>query len=571
MMLGKRNILIVDDNIINRKLLYKILSDKYNIIEAENGFVALEKLKSNGNISAILLDIVMPIMDGYEFLATIKGNENLNHIPIIVMTKKDAEEDEVKSLELGASDFLIKPYNPLIIKHTLANLIRLHETTAIITAVERDSLTNLYNKEFFKQKAEDIIRSYKDTVYILVYFDIENFKLVNDLYGLKMGNKFLIHFAKYFEKRLNDEFGDKAVIGRIEGDKFAAILPYQENKNQNHFKKIVDEVNKFEININLIVRFGIYIINDLKLDFSAMMDRAIIAHDESKSRYDKYFAYYDNQMIQKLINEQMILNDMGKSLINGDFVPYFQPKYDLKTEKIVGAEALVRWIHPTRGFLAPNEFIPIFEKNGFITSLDKYMYLETCKRIRKWIDKGYNVVPVSVNLSRADLYSSEFMEQLVIIANEYKVPIKYLHLEITETLYTEDSKQIIAMVEQLKKSGFLIEMDDFGSGYSSLNMITDLPIDILKMDMKFLDKLDNNDIVKERNNIIEFVISLAKLLKLKIIAEGVETSKQANMLREMGCDIAQGYYYDKPLKDEDFEKRINIKPERRKGSDCVTK
>lgn len=567
-MFGKRTVLIVDDNIINRKLLYKILSDKYFIIEAENGVDALEKLKTEKNISAILLDIVMPIMDGYEFLATIKDNEKLNHIPIIVMTKKDAEEDEVKSLELGASDFLVKPYKPLIIKHTLANLIRLHETTAIITAVERDSLTNLYNKEFFKQKAEDMIRGYKDTTYVLVYFDIENFKLVNDLYGLKMGNKFLVHFAEYFKNKFEDDFGDKAILGRIEGDKFGAIMPYTHDREQDYFKKIVTEVNNFEININLIVRFGIYIIKDLELDFSAMMDRAIIAHNESKRQYDKYFAYYNDEMRQKLINEQVILNDMSQSLIDGDFIPYFQPKYNLKTEKIVGAEVLVRWIHPTRGFMAPNEFIPIFEKNGFITSLDRYMYIQTCKKLREWIDKGYNVVPISVNLSRADLYSNEFMAALIDTAKEYNIPIKYLHLEITETLYTEDSKQIIAMVEKLKKEGFLIEMDDFGSGYSSLNMITDFPIDILKMDMKFLDK---NEVIKERNNIIAFVISLAKLLKLEIIAEGVETFKQADMLRDMGCDIAQGYYYDKPLKEEEFITRINTKPQRRHGTDCVTK
>lgn len=567
-MFGRRTVLIVDDNIINRKLLDKILSDKYDIVEAENGVIALEKLKTEKNISAILLDIVMPIMDGYEFLATIKDNENLNHIPIIVMTKKDSEEDEVKALELGASDFLVKPYKPLIIKHTLANLIRLHETTAIITAVERDSLTNLYNKEFFKQKAEEQIRSYKDTTYILAYFDIENFKLINDLYGHKMGDKFLIHFANYFKKMLETEYGDKTILGRIEGDKFAALVPYRYDRDQKHFKMIVANVNKFEININLIIRFGLYIINDLELEFSAMMDRAIIAHNESKGHYDKYFAYYDDDMRQKLINEQIILNDMSKSLIDGDFIPYFQPKYDLKTEKIVGAEVLVRWLHPKRGFLGPNEFIPIFERNGFITALDKYMYIETCKKLRKWIDKGYNVVPISVNLSRADLYSSEFIAYLVETANEYKIPIKYLHLEITESLYTEDSKQIIEMVEKLKKEGFLIEMDDFGSGYSSLNMITDLPIDILKMDMKFLDK---NEVVKERNNIIAFVISLAKLLKLEIIAEGVETCKQANMLRDMGCDIAQGYYYDKPLKEEEFVTRINTVAKKRQGMDCVTK
>ena len=244
---------------------------------------------------------------------------------------------------------------------------------------------------------------------------------------------------------------------------------------------------------------------------------------------------------------------MEAAIKEKQFRIFFQPKYDLNTEQIVGAEALVRWNHPVQGFLLPNNFIPVYEKNGFITDIDTYVWERTCEVIAQWKDMGLKSVPVSVNVSRKDIYNTDLPKTLERILDKYKLEPQDLHLEITETAYTEDSLQLIEGVLKLKERGFVIEMDDFGSGYSSLNMITELPIDILKLDMRFIQ-------VKQKPqstiDMIKFVIDLAKKLDFEVIAEGVETKEQAQMLRNLGCDYAQGYYYSKPVPCEDVAQML---------------
>ena len=244
---------------------------------------------------------------------------------------------------------------------------------------------------------------------------------------------------------------------------------------------------------------------------------------------------------------------MEAAIKEKQFRIFFQPKYDLNTEQIVGAEALVRWNHPVQGFLLPNNFIPVYEKNGFITDVDTYVWERTCEVIAQWKDMGLKRVPVSVNVSRKDIYNTDLPKTLGRILDKYKLEPQDLHLEITETAYTEDSLQLIEGVLKLKERGFVIEMDDFGSGYSSLNMITELPIDILKLDMRFIQAKQKP---QSTVDMIKFVIDLAKKLDFEVIAEGVETKEQAQMLRNLGCDYAQGYYYSKPVPCEDVAQML---------------
>ncbi|WP_455717695.1 EAL domain-containing protein, partial [Anaerosporobacter sp.] len=232
---------------------------------------------------------------------------------------------------------------------------------------------------------------------------------------------------------------------------------------------------------------------------------------------------------------------------------YYQPKFDLSTECVIGAEALVRWKHPQYGFLSPAEFIPIFEKNGFISELDYYVWDCVCQKLDSWIETGHQLMPISVNVSRVDLYNPKLPELLFGLIMKYNIPIQYLHLEITESAYTDNAKRMIDIVNQIRQIGFVIEMDDFGTGYSSLNMLSDLPIEILKLDMSFL---KNNVGRSSGRSVIQFVINLAKWLGLFVVAEGVETQEQAIFLKNMGCDYAQGYYYSKPIEDADFEKLL---------------
>lgn len=547
-----KKILIVDDNRVNRQILNKILSTKYNIIEAENGEVALSILRQNHeSISVVLLDIIMPVLDGYEVLERMHEDIFLSKIPTIVTSGQNSEDAEVKALSLGANDYIIKPYKPEIIKHRVSNTIYLRETSAFINSVQNDSLTNTFSKEYFYMCVAETLQSNSQKQYDLICLDIERFKLVNDMYGIQVGDNLLKHVGKTLISVVNG-YG---ICGRIGADEFVCLVPHRDEYQNEYFENITEMINSFSdtIKLSLILRYGIYCIEDSATPVNIMCDRANLAKESIKGKYDTYFAYYDDNIRQKLLEEQIIVSDMKNALLENQFKVYFQPKYDLKTREIVGAEALVRWVHPEKGFMLPGNFIPIFEKNGFITELDIYVWDQCCQKMRAWIDKGHTSTPISINVSRADIYNPNLPEILISMIQKYKLSPKNLHLEITETAYTENPAQLIEMVLKLKKIGFIIEMDDFGTGYSSLNMLSELPIDVLKLDMRFIQREEkkSND-----RSVLSFIISLAKWMDLKVVAEGVETNNQVQLLKSLNCEYAQGYYYSKPLPQEQFEQHL---------------
>ena len=544
-----RRVLVVDDSRLNRLLLSRILSDDYEVLQAENGLDAIDILRGSGEtISAVLLDIIMPVMDGYEVLSQMRADDKMSMIPVIVATSDTDVDAEVRCLSLGANDVIIKPYNPVIIRHRLWNTINLRETAAIINQFEKDILTGVYSKEFFYKKAEFLINVNPRHRYDIVCCDVERFKLINDLFGGATGDALLKHLAQQLLRGMNG----MGLCGRIGADKFACLLPHREKYDGEWFAEEIRAVNEFPISIYINVCYGIYVIDDTSLPISTMCDRALTACDSIKGKYGSDFAYYDDGFRQKALNEQFIVDGMKTGLIEKQFQVYYQPKYSLQTEEVVGAEALVRWIHPERGFLSPADFIPIFEKNGFITDLDVYVWDTACSHLRAWIDAGNKPLPVSVNVSRTDIYNPELEHILVGLLQKHRLEPGLLHLEITETAYTEDAEQLINTVARLKELGFLIEMDDFGKGYSSLNMLADLPINILKLDMSFIVEAEND----RRKNILSVIIYLAHKLGLPVVAEGVETSAQKLTLREMGCGFAQGFYYAKPMPKEEFEAHL---------------
>ncbi|MEG2144092.1 MAG: EAL domain-containing protein, partial [Oscillospiraceae bacterium] len=302
--------------------------------------------------------------------------------------------------------------------------------------------------------------------------------------------------------------------------------------------------------INITVKYGVFSIDNEKLSVGVMCDRALLAADGIKGHYGEFFAYYDDSIRQRLLKEQFINDNMEAALEAKQFEVYVQPKYSLRSDKIAGAEALVRWLHPQRGLMSPVEFIPLFEKNGFITRLDYFVWDKTCGLIRKWLDMGLEVVPISVNVSRADIYNPDLLENISGLLEKYNLEPARLHLEITETAYTENPKQIIESVKKLKRYGFIIEMDDFGTGYSSLNMLSELPIDVLKLDMKFIQNESKKDCSR---NILSFIVSLAKWMNILVVAEGVETEEQVHHLKDMECNYVQGYYYARPMPWEEFQ------------------
>ena len=546
-MISQKKILVVEDNEINRAMLSEILSSEYQVLEAENGAVALDVLKEYGEgISLILLDIIMPVMDGYTFLAHVKADQAYSSIPVIVTTQSDGESDEVAALSHGAADFVAKPYRPQIILHRVASIINLRETAAVINMIQYDRLTGLYSKEFFYQRVKEILLQHPDRKYDILCSDIENFKLINDIFGIPAGDRLLCGVADMYTRLV----GDKGICGRFNADQFACLLEHTAEYTDDMFIELGMEINSLSHAKNIVMKWGIYSIHDRGISVEQMCDRALLAANSIKGQYGKYCAAYDDQLRSRLLREQAITDGMEAALAEGQFEVYLQPKYRIKDDRLAGAEALVRWNHPEWGMQSPAYFIPLFEKNGFITKLDQYVWDRACAVLREWEDKGYPPLSVSVNVSRADIYNADIADILLNTIRRHRLPPSRLYLEITESAYTENPAQIIHTIGRLRELGFVIEMDDFGSGYSSLNMLNKMSIDILKLDMKFI----QSETAKPVNQgILRFIMGLARWMNLGVVVEGVETREQLERLREIGCDYVQGYFFARPMPCGEFE------------------
>lgn len=552
----QKKILIVEDNEMNRSLLKSIICSQYQVLEAENGEEALAVLKEyKEDISLILLDIVMPVMDGYTFLSVMKSDLAYSSIPVIVTTQNDGESDEVAALKLGATDFVVKPYKPQIILHRIASIIHLRETAAMINLLQYDRLTRLYSKTFFCQKVKEILHQNPDKKYDIICSDIENFKLINDVFGIQAGDRLLCRVADLYTVLV----GERGISGRINADQFVCLLERPPEYTDEMFIRAGEQVEALSSSQKVGMKWGIYEVHNREASVEQMCDRALLAANSIKGKYGKYFAYYDDNLRSKMLHEQAITDGMETALAEEQFVVYIQPKYSIKDNSLAGAEALVRWNHPEWGFQSPSEFIPLFEKNGFITKIDQFVWERVCCLLAKWENEELMPVPVSVNVSRADIYNANLADVLVKMVEKYHIPRELLHLEITESAYTQDPAKIIETVGNLRNLGFAIEMDDFGSGYSSLNMFNQMPMDILKLDMKFV---QNVTAEPDNEGLLKFVIDLARWMHLCVVAEGVETKEQLNSLKAVGCDYAQGYYFAKPMPYQEFERLLREKQQK---------
>ena len=537
--------------VINRKTLKGILNETYEVLEAENGKVALEILEKNKEtISLIFLDIIMPAMNGYEFLKIQQANPELAKIPVIVATSEEGDKSEINALSLGASDFISKAYNPNIIRQRISNTIRMRESFALINLVERDILTGLYTKEAFYPKIEEILKNDQTSQYAIIYFDFENFSLVNDMFGEETGDRLLTHFGKVLERALKHINGSGYAC-RLSGDTFAVFMMESWKDIETDIVNPLNEaIAKFDIAMRLTLDMGIYEITDHNESARAMCDKAKNVIRLIKGKYDQQYIFYDKKIDEISQKEQMIASEMQTALDEGQFVVYFQPKFELSTLNLCGAEALVRWIHPERGFMSPNQFIPLFERNGFITKLDYFVWEKACQLQKKHLENHEPIVPISVNVSRVDIFNPHLVQMFKDLLAKYQLPHHLIHIEITETAYTSDQEQMKSVTEDLKKANFIIEMDDFGSGYSSLTMLDEISVDILKLDMNFL----KHDTLRKRNQLIlKHIVSIADALEFPTICEGVETKEDINYLLNVGCIYGQGYYYSKPLPEKAFE------------------
>ena len=551
----KYTILVADDSFTNRALLTKIFSGEFYVEQAENGARALEILRRRPDMAAVVLDIQMPVLDGFGVLEAMRADESLRNIPVVVATANDEEESQLKALDRGALDVLIKPLNPQVALHRVRNIVLRREADRaaarsvmleqLLRQSEIDEKTGIYNKQAFCRKASEMIRAHPEEKYLILRWDIDRFKVFNDIFGVAAGDEYLAKVGEAYRAA-----GEKALYGHWEADHFVACMKAEDYDCAGVEDKLAKFISGLHTDFEFVSRIGVYAVDDPELDVSLMCDRALLALKSIKDDYSRRTAFYNESMRASLIEEQEIVGEMDRALEKRQFVVYLQPQYNYASKTLHGAEALVRWLHPMKGLIAPGKFIPVFERNGFVSKVDEYVWEEVCRLQRGWLDAGLPVVPISVNVSRRDIYNPHLCETISGLVRKYRLPHSLLRLEITESSYMENPEQLIKTVEKLRSEGFAVEMDDFGSGYSSLNTLREVPVDMLKLDMKFLESGMEDS---RGGSILTSVIRMAHWIKLPVIAEGVETKAQADYLGSVGCIYMQGYFYAKPMPAEAFE------------------
>ena len=406
-----------------------------------------------------------------------------------------------------------------------------------------DQLTGMYNMQYLYTYIEHALSTTNDN-YSIIYINIKNFKIVNDIFGRKFGDNVLKQFGQW----LQDKFKNIAVCGRLMGDTFGIFIK-QSNYNEVTFLNDLSEftIQGKNIKHSISVHIGVYEITDKFVDIATMFDRAHLALSSIESNYKTDVKHYDDNLRDVTIKEQQYTSNISDAIANNEIKPYLQPIVD-NDNNVVGAEALVRWDHPEYGLLNPSDFVTIFEKNGLIAEIDKYIWKCACETLYKWKDTQYRNLFLSINISPIDFYFIDVITELKTLLNTYSLNPEKLRIEITESTMMNNSEEKMNILRELKKLGFIVEMDDFGSGYSSLNLLKDMPVDVLKIDMQFLSK-DS----KRANIIIKNIVRLTRDLKIVPLIEGVETEEQYNMLKGMGVLLFQGYYFNKPLTVSEFE------------------
>lgn len=546
----RRLALVVEDQEINQGILESILEDDYDVIFADNGVEGLEAIQANiETLSIVLLDLVMPVMDGFEVLERMRNDDAMRTIPVIVLTSE--KEAELRALQLGASDFITKPLDQHeVILARVSRLIELSEGRQLIGATKFDPLTKLYSGGFFFEYAEQVIRFHPTWDMDAVVVNIERFHMINDLNGREFGDTVL--------KQLGDEIRvfmaeTDGLASRIEADKFYLFCRHREDYHAV-LSRLQGRVNEATKHVSVRLRMGVCPrMPDTTVN--VLFDRAKTACNILRGSYKRHLMIYDEVFRKRELYLQRLLNDLNYAVKDDQFVVYYQPKYDIQSNPPVlkSAEALVRWKHPELGMISPGDFIPLFERNGLIHVVDNHVWAQAIRQIAQWRDELGIVVPISVNLSRTEVFDPLLESNLLRLIEENGLTPDILKLELTESAYTDDSEQLIVAINRLRDCGFQIEMDDFGSGYSSLNMISSLPIDVLKMDMRFIQNVESDD---KTFRLVELVLDIAQYLGVPVVAEGVETESQLDLLRKAGCDLVQGYYFSPPVPADKFSELI---------------
>ena len=415
-----------------------------------------------------------------------------------------------------------------------------------------DNLTKIKNQVAFENRAIEILHNASNKEYVLLNIDIDNFKYINDTHGYEYGDKVLIIVAAALSKTFNI----KETCARIGSDNFVILAKYRDSLLEDIREMLTNAIiSELDMNVTQTISYciGAYLVEIDNLGYksiNSMMDKANIAHKVSKTRGISSTVWYNENLLKQLQMENSIYNYMYKAIENEEFHMYLQPKFQISSLNVVSAEALVRWFSPELGFLSPDEFIPLFEKSGFIIELDFYMLKKACSFVKKtFMKKNQYTYPIAVNFSRVTIYQNSFYQRFLDTVKEYEIPFKYIEIEVTESAFNEISQPVISILEELKKLGFLISMDDFGSGYSSLSLLCSLSINGLKLDKILLKETFNREKVY---SIIQCIIEMSHRIGMSVVCEGIETKKDLEFLNTVKCDVGQGFYFSKPIEEKEF-------------------
>lgn len=431
-----------------------------------------------------------------------------------------------------------------------------NENQSWLLSAFKDDLTGLPTTIQHKLDATRILEQ-KPGRYAYVSCNVADVKYISEMYGYTYGNEALKYIAKVFLQSL----GQDELVCRTTGAHFCLLLKYTDVRSlEKRITEMADRASVFQIDgvggtHKAIYNCGVYLIHGVE-DINMIRSRANTARLKNKASFQTQITFYNSGDLEDELETRGLESDIVRALRDRELEVYLQPKYSISSETIIGAEALVRWNHPEKGMLYPGSFIPACEKNGFVCTIDYFVLDEVCKNLRAWKEEGRQLVKISVNFSRMHLSEPDFVERLMEAVKYYGLQPSDIEIELTESAAYEEMETLLAVMQQIKRAGFGLSMDDFGSGYSSLALLRDMPVDVLKLDKGFLNRNKGNEKEDRDRRIIHHIISMAKDLEITVLAEGVETEEQKDFLKEENCDLIQGFYYAEPMPPDSFASHL---------------
>lgn len=496
--------------------------------------------------SQMMVYIPLNIHDWYIFMI----------VPETVVTGREKEiSNKALLLTAGIVAALLLFAAYILWSQQRANRERLAHTAELERLAYYDALTGLPNLLRFKLLAQELLKQNPKQTFVMAKFDILNFKVINEMFGYEVGNAVLREAATQMQETGRQLGCDQLILARVNADEFILLDEFKTDMQDLHNRTTQFQQQLLEKTTALLgahrveFRYGRYLPDPSDYNVDDMIEKVNLAHRIAKRKKSATVCDFDESFKRQILRETELINRMDAALQAEDFKVFLQPKFSLKSERVVGAEALVRWQEKEGGLISPGDFIPLFERNGAIVQLDMYMYERVCRLLREWLDEGRPVVPISVNLSRLHLQNSRLVQELADLAERYQIPKHLIEIELTESVIYDNEEKLQELLKKLHTVGFMLSMDDFGTGYSSLGLLKDLRVDVIKIDRSFF---TGNKHIGRAKSVIESVMQMAKKLNIQTVAEGVEEKEHIDFLKEVGCNIVQGFYYARPLPAEEF-------------------